>query len=201
MSLVSHPAALVLVDLQNAYFEVEPLRTERARLTEAANELIGWARAAAVPVVNLRTEHQRDGSTWTLNMVEDQQGFAFAGNEDAQPLAGLRLEDAIDVVKTRDDGFLGTPLGDVVRGMSTLVIAGVSTHTCVAATAAHAYAADLSVVLVHEAIASHRPDLHRPTLEMLSEEYRMPLMDVASLVVGGLPDPRERHRPAGGIQL
>lgn len=66
-----------------------------------------------------------------------------------------------------------------------------------AATAAHAYARDLSVVLVHDAIASHRPELHRPTLEMLSDEYRMPLLDVAGLVAGGLPEAREGHSPPG----
>lgn len=198
MLLASRPAALVLVDLQNAYFADEPLRARRREMVESARTLTTWARASGMLVVNLRTEHRRDGSTWTLNMAEDRQGFAFTGDEDSLPLDGLDLDGVVDVVKTRDDGFLGTQLRAVLDGIGTLVLAGVSTHTCVAATAAHAYAQDMSVVLVHDAIASHRPELHRSTLAVLSDEYRMPVVDVAGLVAGGLPAPREGHSPAGG---
>ena len=181
--------ALVLIDLQNAYFEFEPLAQHRGRLVDEANRLVRWAREEGALVVNVRTEHQRDKSTWTLNMLEDDQGFAFVGNQDAQPLEGLDLEGSVEVVKTRDDAFLGTHLGDLLREreIGTLVVAGVSTHTCVGTTVTHAYALGLSCVLVHDAIASHRPELHRPTIDMLADEFRLPVVDVAGLLGGGLP--------------
>lgn len=44
-----------------------------------------------MPVINVRTEHKRDRSTWTLNMLADNKGFAFEGDLDAQYLPVLDM--------------------------------------------------------------------------------------------------------------
>ncbi|WP_235736993.1 cysteine hydrolase family protein [Nocardioides alcanivorans] len=183
--MTGQPAiGLVLVDVQNAFFEAGALAQRRAELASRCNALVRWARDNAVLVVNLRTEHRADRSTWTLSMLEDDQGFAIAGDHDAQPLEELDLAGSVEVVKTRDDGFFRTNLGALLEQhrVETLVLAGVSTHTCVATTAAHAYATDLHVVLAHDAIASDRPELHEPTIALLQDEFRFAVLPTASII-------------------
>jgi nicotinamidase-related amidase len=84
------------------------------------------------------------------------------------------LDRTVEVIKTRDSAFWDTTLEHQLRtlGISRLIIAGVSTHTCVAQTAADAYAANFRVLLAEDVIASHIMDLHEITLEVLEEEYR-----------------------------
>ncbi len=169
--------------MQKAYFEDPSLAEHRDELVDRCGQVVQWGRSLGLPLINVRTEHRRDRSTWTLNMLQDDQGFLFTGDDDTAVLDGLDLTGAIDVVKTRDDAFLGTDLADVVDrlGLEVFVLIGVSTHTCVAATAAHAFARRLEVILVRDAIASHRPELHELTLDVLRDEYRLPVMAVEAL--------------------
>jgi nicotinamidase-related amidase len=78
------------------------------------------------------------------------------------------------VVKTRDSAFFGTDLDLWLadRDVGRLVLAGVSTESCIAATATDAYARDLHVVLVEDATASIDRQLHDQTLGRLHEQYR-----------------------------
>lgn len=176
-------SALVVIDMQRAYFDNDALECRREELVAHCGETIGWARANGLPIINVRTEHRRDRSTWTLNMLADDRGFLFTGDADTQVVDGLDLTGAVDVVKTRDDAFLGTNLAAVIDRLDVdaLVLTGVSTHTCVATTAAHAFANQLEVVLVRDAIASHRPELHEITLDTLRAEYRRPVLDADHL--------------------
>lgn len=167
--------ALLLIDLQVAYFEAEPLRSCAQRIVARCNELTTWARREEIAVFVIRTEHRRDRSTWTLNMLDDDAGFLLAGDADAACLPDLDLRDTLEVVKTRDSAFHETDLLARLRAREVehLVLAGVSTHTCVGATAADAYAHNLRVTFAEDAIASHRPELHEPTLKLLCEEFRL----------------------------
>lgn len=166
--------ALMLVDLQVAFFSAGPLADLREVLVRRSNALHGWATEFGLPIFLVRTQHCPDRSTWTLNMLEDDQGFLIRGEPDTEPLPGLIVQGTRDVVKTRDSAFHDTDLSSQLQALKidTLVMAGVSTHTCVASTAADAYARDLHVVLAQDAIASHRPHLHQPTLDLLRDEFR-----------------------------
>ncbi|WP_169799235.1 cysteine hydrolase family protein [Nocardioides jensenii] len=179
--------ALVMIDMQVAFFSSGPLEPLREELVSRCNELHRWASYRQIPVFQVRTQHQADKSTWTLSMLEDDQGFLIAGDDDAGPVPGLVTEGAAEVVKTRDSAFHGTDLADRLRErhVDLLIVCGVSTHTCVSATATDAYAHDLHVVLAEDAIASHRPDLHQPWLDMLCEEFRFRRLTTARIVDGG----------------
>lgn len=176
--------AVLLIDLQVAYLDGGILEEHRDNLAARANELVRWARERGSRVVAVRTEHKRDRSTWTLNMCEDDQGFAFTGDGDAQFLPELDLSGAEELVKTRDSAFVRTDLAERLAqwGTRTLVVCGVSTHTCVAATVAEAYAHDLDVFLAEDAIASHRPQWHQPALDWLQEEYRLHALATKEIV-------------------
>lgn len=176
--------ALLLVDLQNAYFESPELAEVKNELIERANELIEAARAARRPVVLVRTVHERDRSTWTINMLEDGEGFAFPGTEQASYVGGLDTCGGLDVTKTRDDAFHRTQLLDELarRDVNHLLIGGVSIHSCVAATAASAFAHDLHVSIAGAVIASESPALSDAMLEFLRTELRQPVLDQASSI-------------------
>lgn len=167
-------AALVIVDMQQAYFHNDALEARREQLTRACNDLIEQAGQRNIPVFNTVTKHKEDRSTWTLNMLDDGEGYLFEGTADVEVVEGLRTMGAIEIVKTRDSAFFETGLFDELRrrNVETIIIAGVSTHTCVFQTAADAYAHDLRVLLASEAIASHDPSLHQVTLDLLEREYR-----------------------------
>ncbi|WP_241681289.1 cysteine hydrolase family protein [Pseudactinotalea terrae] len=184
MEGVSAGVALLLVDLQNAYFEAPELAREQDTLIERANELVRAARDAGCPVVLVRTVHARDKSTWTVNMLEDDEGFAFPGSAQAAYVDGLDTGGAIDVTKTRDDSFHGTRLHDVLDELdvSHLLIGGVSTHSCVAETAMAAFAHDFHAAIAGDVIASENTQLSAAMLEFLTDELRQPVLDQAACI-------------------
>jgi nicotinamidase-related amidase len=165
--------ALLVIDLQNDYFADDELARCRDDILAACNQLIRAARDAGAPVVEVQTVHAHDKSTWALNMLDDDQGMALEGTPGAARLDGLLEPDHL-VVKTRDSAFHGTDLELWLRerDVARLVMAGVSTESCIAATATDAYAHDLRVVLVEDATASVEKRLHDLTLERLREQYR-----------------------------
>lgn len=169
--------ALVIVDMQKAYFRNQALEARRSALIAACNELAERAVSCGLPVFNIVTKHKKDRSTWTLNMLDDKQGYLFEGDEDSEVVDGLYVENAIKIIKTRDSAFFDTTLLDELhqRDIGTLVLAGVSTHTCIFQTAADAYAHNLRVVLAGEAIATHDPGLHQFAVDLLHQEYRQPM--------------------------
>jgi nicotinamidase-related amidase len=174
--------AVLLIDLQNDYFADEELERCREDLLAACQELVRRAREAGALVVEVQTVHSRDGSTWALNMLDDGQGMAFEGSEGARRLDGLPTPDA-RIVKTRDSAFHGTGLKQWLdeHDVDRLVLAGVSTESCINATAIDAYAHDLRVVLVEDATASVEWRLHDQTLERLQAQYRQDVLRAAAV--------------------
>ena len=175
--------ALLVIDMQNAYFESPELARHQERMVEKTNELIRAAREAGVPVLMVCTEHEKDKSTWTLSMLDDDQGFIFSGTEQADFIPGLEYSDLPRLVKTRDSAFVGTDLLLRLRNWNVehLVLAGVATHNCVGQTAAEAFAHNFRVVFAREAVASTDEEYAQAMLQMLSDEYRQQIMDNAEL--------------------
>ena len=175
--------ALVIVDMQVDYFNDSELERCRDDLVAACNSLVERASSAGAPVIEVRTEHKPDRSTWALNMREDDSGMVIEGTPGADPVRGLRTEGTATVIKTRDSAFFRTELEDLLtsRGIESIALAGVSTESCIATTAADAYARDLRVVLVDEAVASVDPELNRRTQEQLEQQYRQPTVPLAQV--------------------
>ncbi|WP_157359004.1 cysteine hydrolase family protein [Arthrobacter sp. Soil782] len=108
-------AALLIIDMQKAFFEDESLGNQQDFLIAACNSAIADAREAGIAVYLIRTEHQRDKSTWTLSMLDDDQGFLFSGTEQAESVDDLDVGGLPELVKTRDSAFFGTDLMDEYR--------------------------------------------------------------------------------------
>ncbi|MDT9591434.1 cysteine hydrolase [Nocardioides zeae] len=189
--------AVLLIDLQEGYFAGSPdLRELRPGLVEGVDALVRRAADAGALVVEVRTVHEADRSTWALNMLEDDAPFLLRDTDEPVPLRevvalrellGPRLEERGGrwevVEKTRDDAFLGTELLDLLRGAGAegLAVAGISTESCVAATATTAYAHDLRVVVAREAVGSDSDERHAEVLRHLERLYRQPVLGVDAI--------------------
>ncbi len=173
--------ALLVIDMQNAFFEDAALASAQDALVKACNRLIEAAHRGNTPVLVARTEHLRNRSTWTRSMLDDDQGFIFRGSHQAETVAGLRVEGLETVTKTRDSAFFGTDLAARLKdlGVERLVLAGVSTHNCVAHTGADAFAHDFRVSYALDAIGSTNDRYAEAMLEILSVEYRQPIIGQA----------------------
>ncbi|WP_411731848.1 cysteine hydrolase family protein [Paeniglutamicibacter sp.] len=160
---LSERMAVLIGDMQNAFFEDPVLGRRRDPLVRHCNQLTGLAHALGMPVFNIRTEHAREKSTWTLSMLDDDRGFLFEGSVQAQNLAGLDVRDATEIIKRRDSAFWRTDLSHRLQGLGgeSVLIAGVSSHAC---------------------IASADPDFERASLGLLKSEYREGIVTTGSLL-------------------
>lgn len=178
--------ALLLVDLQEAFFEAPELKRHRAEIVESANALYRAAQRAQVPVFVITTVHSRDRSTWTLSMLDDDQGYLFSGDPGTELVHELETEGTTRLEKTRDSAWFGSDLLLRIHnlGVDRVVIAGVSTHACIAQTTRDAYANNVRAVIVADAIGDERPEHRQVVLDQLVEDRQAA---VASLeeVVGG----------------
>ena len=169
---------LLIIDMQNAYFEDPALAQRREGLVRACNSLIREFAANGAKVLLVGTEHERDKSTWSLNMLDDDQGFIFRGTEQAAMVSGLETDELPRLIKTRDSAFTGTDLVSRLRNWDAeeLVLAGVATHNCIAQTAADAFAHNFRVVYAEEAMASGDEQAAADMLRILSAEYRQSVL-------------------------
>ncbi|MCG2624309.1 cysteine hydrolase [Arthrobacter sp. I2-34] len=171
--------AVLVIDMQKGYFENPELAGRQQHLVGQCNQLILQATGAGVPVLLVCTVHQRDKSTWTLNMLEDDQGFAFEGGETGELVPRLAASGLPKLAKTRDSAFMGTDLLMRLRnwGTDTLVLAGVSSHNCIAQTGADAFAHNFRVIYAKDAMASTNEEYADRMLAILCDEYRQELAD------------------------
>lgn len=179
--------AVLVIDMQNAYFEEPALKRRLDEVVSACNSLTSAARQAGAHVLLVGTEHERDKSTWSLNMLDDDQGFIFRGSEQADFVPGLLTAELPRMVKTRDSAFTATDLALRLRNwnVDTVVLAGVSAHNCIAQTAADAFAHNIRVIYAADAIATENPESAEAILRVLVREYRqrvLPLDEVLAVV-------------------
>ncbi|MGV1761486.1 isochorismatase family protein [Rhizobium sp. A22-96] len=135
--------ALLVVDVQNAFVEGPGAVPGHATLTSMVELLLEKARSAWAPVIFL----QNDGP---------------AGAPDEPLQAGWKLHfpprsGELVIRKTNDDGFDGTDLDAILTsfGVRDLVISGMLSEMCVAATARAALQRGYGVLLPHDAHATY----------------------------------------------
>ncbi|MFE3251982.1 isochorismatase family protein [Streptomyces sp. NPDC059209] len=137
--------ALVVVDVQRAFFGGEGAVPGARVVREAVEGMLGRAREAGALVVHL----QNDGAAG----ADDEAGTA--GWELA--LAVVEGDREAVVRKEHDDGFAGTSLGGLLvgAGVKGIAVCGVMSEMCVSATARTALARGYRVVLPHDAHATY----------------------------------------------
>ena len=172
--------ALLLIDLQEAFFEHPVMAEARGRVLAAVRRLADGARRHGVPIFLITTEHSRDRSTWTLSMLDDDQGYLFHGDAGTATVAELDTTGMTRLEKTRDSAWFGTdlPLRLWNLRVGRVVIAGVSTHACIAETARDAYAHTVRATVVTDAVADEREDHMETVLSLLVGDRQASLAEV-----------------------
>nr|WP_281065172.1 isochorismatase family cysteine hydrolase [Brachybacterium sacelli] len=173
-----------MIDLQEAFFQSPSLAEARAEVVAAVETLTAAAHRSGVPIFLISTEHSRDRSTWTLSMLDDDQGFLFHGEPGTEVIEELDTEDMTRIEKTRDSAWFGTDL--LLRlhnlGVRQVVMAGVSTHACIAQTARDAYANNVRATIAEDAVADERPEHKRTVLDLLVTDRQAELADSAEIL-------------------
>jgi nicotinamidase-related amidase len=142
---ISPVEALIVVDVQTAFVSGAGAVPDAARLLDRVSDLLDRARQSGALVVHL----QNDGAP---------------GADDEPNTPGWELYLLIKsgpsehvIRKPRDDGFDGTPLGEVLvgAGVRAVAICGLMSEMCVQATARTALARGYRVVLPYDAHATY----------------------------------------------
>ncbi len=177
--LVAGRTVLVVIDAQNDFLHEDGWYAQRGidishmrRTVEPTKELVAAARRAGVPVVWTRhgyADAAEAGPFLELRpflqeggLRRDTWGWELYDELDVRP------EDPV-VAKNRLSAFFNTDLEAVLRGLDaeTVLIAGVLTNQCVAATSKDASFRDFKPIVVEECTGTTLPHLHDPALEMM----------------------------------
>lgn len=183
------PAAggLLMIDVQRsfgdpAFLDAYDLDAESAAAVatavERCGELVARARQRGIPIywIELATPPDRPwrASKWLRTGDASQPLGAdepcVIGTPGAQ-WYGVRPDAGEPRIAKRGySGFVGTDLAErlTVDGIEWLVVAGLTTECCVAATATDAFQREWPVLLAEDATAAYSMDLHRAAVETLA---------------------------------
>ncbi len=180
--------ALLVIDIQNTYMEIDPDPVEaerwapfRQRMNEqvipATGELIAHCREQGVEVIFARIACLKpDGRDRSLS--QKKPGFNYLllpkDREDSQLVPELTPErDDIVVIKTTDSALTGTNLRLVLRNMeiSDVIVAGIFTDQCVSSTVRSLADESFGVVVVEDCCAAATEELHLNELRSINMIY------------------------------
>jgi len=170
-------SVLLVIDVQNDFCHDDGVFGQagiQLSAIQAAVEnllsLIEAARSAGLPIIFVRTHHDRWTNTpaWLTRHVRRGRGVEICatGSWGAEFYrVSPTLEDRV-IVKHRYSAFFGTSLEVVLRslGRPTLLVTGATTNVCVETTARDAFMRDYQVVLVEDCTGAPTKEEHEGTL-------------------------------------
>lgn len=177
--LVPGGTVLLVIDPQNDFLHPDGWYAQKGidishmrRTIEPTKQLLTNARAKNIPVVWTRhgSRGVEDGGPFMRlrpflkdgGLRQDTWGYQIY--EDLQPEEGDWYID-----KSRLSAFYNSNLEGVLRalGADTVLIAGVLTNQCVAATSKDAMFRDFKPIVVEDCTGTTLPHLHDPAIEMM----------------------------------
>ena len=180
--------ALLVIDIQNTYLEVDDDTVEAARwapFRERMNatvipntgNLIKFCRGQGVEVIFARIACLKtDGRDRSLS--QKKPGFNYLllpkDREDSQMVPELSPEaDDIVVIKTTDSALTGTNLRLILRNMeiSDVIVTGIFTDQCVSSTVRSLADESFGVVVVEDCCAAATNELHLNELKSINMIY------------------------------
>ena len=181
--------ALIVIDMQRDFVEPggfgEALGNDVRRLgaiVPTVRALLDWARGRRIAVLHTREGHRPDladcppaklnrGEPSMRIGVKGPMGRVLVDGEpgndivaELTPLAGESV-----IVKPGKGAFWATPLDERLRarGITHLILAGVTTEVCVQTTMREANDRGYECLLIEDATESYFPEFKRATLEMV----------------------------------
>ena len=188
--IVFDPAktALLVIDIQNTYLEVDadPVEAERwapfrehlsKRVIPNTARLIDFCRARDVEVMFARIACLKtDGRDRSLS--QKKPGFNYLllpkDREDSQLVPQLTPDaEDIVVIKTTDSALTGTNLRLILRNMeiTDVIVAGIFTDQCVSSTVRSLADESFGVVVVEDCCAAATEELHLNELRTINMIY------------------------------
>lgn len=186
-----------------------------------AGQLLKFARERGIFVVHVRAEYgrpwrstsspyrfpvegRREPAVWTASASEASTNRWFEEDETEVCLTGTWGADFVEglgpqpgeavITKHRFGAFAGTGLDQLLRarGLSSLIVAGVTTNCCVETTAREAVMREFNLIVVEDCVGvkDHLEDLHRATLEAIGTYFGLvrPAADVIAAWNARAPD-------------
>lgn len=181
--------AILVIDVQNDFLDGRGHFAQHGRdvgrlqaVVPQIEALVGEARAKGCHIVFVRQVTLPDGASdsdaWLYFKVRDGKApdYTILDSWGAQYFGPTPAEDDIEVFKFRPSAFHGTELARLlrIRGVRTVIASGVLTQGCVLATALDASFHDFYTLVVSDAVASTRADMHEGALTFLRSRYDCP---------------------------
>lgn len=176
-----HKLAIVNVDFQRAYTDVEAFATAYEtdpRQIEHVNHISALARACAMPVIWTRVAYKADAGdagVWgtRTNTPDSLQNIKYdSERHDYDPRVQIGADD-LQYTKRMPSAFFETPLASylVWHKVDTVVITGGSTSGCVRATAVDALSHGYRTIVPIETCADKHESYHFANLTDLQLKY------------------------------
>jgi biuret amidohydrolase len=181
--------ALIVIDMQRDFIEPggfgEALGNDVARLgaiVPTVRALLDWARAHGIGVLHTREGHRPDladcppaklhrGDPAMRIGAKGPMGRILVDGEPGNDIVAalVPLDGEPVIVKPGKGGFWATPLDEMLRwrGVTHLILAGVTTEVCVQTTMREANDRGYECLLVEDATESYFPAFKRATLDMV----------------------------------
>lgn len=166
-----HVTALILIDLQKGIAQqpVEPHTA--ADVVSHASELARAFRAVGAPVVLVRVAFSFDGGEMLRTDVDQPRPISGPPSPEYSQFVGELEQAETDIVVTKHNwgAFYGTDLDVQLRrrGVTTIVLGGISTNMGVESTARAAHEHAYHLVLVEDAMAGFAASDHTFAVERI----------------------------------
>jgi nicotinamidase-related amidase len=188
IKLAAQSTALLVIDVQNTYLEVDSDPTEARRwapFRERMNgtvipntaKLVADCRARGVEVIFARIACLKDDGR-DRSLSQKKPGFNYLllpkDRADSQFVPELEpLGDEIVVLKTTDSALTGTNLRLLLRNMNIqdVIVAGIFTDQCVSSTVRSLADESFGVVVVDDCCAAATDELHQNELHIINMIY------------------------------
>ncbi len=180
--------ALLVIDIQNTYMEIDPDPAEaerwapfRQRMNDVVipntRAMIRYCRENGIEVIFARIAClKKDGRDRSLS--QKKPGFNYLlmpkDREDSQIVPELTPEDDdIVIIKTTDSALTGSNLRLVLRNMEidNVIAAGIFTDQCVSSTVRSLADESFNVVVVEDCCAAATEELHLNELKTINMIY------------------------------
>jgi biuret amidohydrolase len=188
--LSSSDVAVVTIDLHRGHLDPSvatmPLPPEVSERVVRANvDLLQAARQRNIPVVHVVTSYhgveEIASNPWWASVADSDATRRNVLRHQLPGSPGLELLPELldpehDIVvrnKKRYDCFHATELDHVLRsrGITTVLVTGVNTNSCVLATTVSGNAKDYAMVVVEECVDTMDPALHEAALAVIRQAF------------------------------
>jgi nicotinamidase-related amidase len=162
--------ALLIIDLQQEFFEKGRLKKHRQKLVKNTNQLVAAAHKNKVPVIWVKQEFEKDLSDAPLYNRKNNKPITIAGTPGAEWLPELNQKKSdYFLIKKRFSAFFKTRLDVQLKKqqVNCLIIVGINTMSCVRVTAIDAYERDYEVILALDCVDAYDLEQHNNSIKYL----------------------------------